>query len=184
LEIKKVVILGPECTGKSELSEFLAHQFDTAWVPEFAREYLDNLQRPYGPADLPAIAQGQLALEDRMVPEARQVLFCDTDLYVIKVWSLFKYGHCDIEVLKAIERRKYDLYLLTDVDIPWVHDPLREHPDQREVLYDFYLREMKNQSIPFVEIRGDRAQRRKTAAQVIQNLLRPASGMKGARGEH
>jgi len=170
-EIKKVVILGPECTGKSELSEFLAQEFNTVWVKEYARSYINNLQRPYGPEDLPVIARGQIALENDLVSKAHKVLISDTDLYVIKVWSTFKYGYCDPEILDSIATRKYDLYLLTYIDIPWVPDPLREHPDQRELLYSLYLQEMKNQPVPFIEIKGSREERRKLAVAHVKKLL-------------
>jgi NadR type nicotinamide-nucleotide adenylyltransferase len=170
LEVKKVVVLGPECTGKSELSEYLAAGFNTVWTPEYARQYLDDLKRPYGPEDLPVIARGQLALEDDMERKANKMLICDTDLYVIKVWSTFKYGYCDPEILRSIASRKYHLYLLTYIDIPWAYDPLREHPDQREELYNLYLQEMKNQPVPFIEIKGDREERRKIATEAVQAL--------------
>lgn len=171
LEIKKVVVLGPECTGKSELSEFLAKEFKTVWVEEFARTYINNLQRPYGLSDLVNIAKGQLYLEDTLTSKANKLLICDTDLYVIKIWSTFKYGYCDPEILKSIASRKYDLYLLTYIDIPWEADPQREHPDQRELLYELYLNEMRNQSGPFTEIKGTRDQRRKQATERIKKLL-------------
>jgi NadR type nicotinamide-nucleotide adenylyltransferase len=170
-EIKKVVILGPECTGKSELSEFLAQEFNTVWVEEYARSYINNLHRPYGPEDLPAIARGQISLEDGLVSKADKVLICDTNLYVIKVWSTFKYGYCDPEILESIATRKYDLYLLTYIDLPWVADPLREHPDHRELLYSLYLQEMENQSVPFIEIKGSREERRSLASESIKKLL-------------
>lgn len=169
--IKKVVIIGPECTGKSELSVYLARHFNTEWVREYAREYLDNLGRPYGPEDLLHIAQGQIALEDEIIPKAQRVLFCDTDLYVIKVWSYFKYGYCDKRILDAIGRRTYDLYLLTYIDIPWISDPLREHPDQRETLYSLYLQEMQHQTVPFLEIKGSREARQKHAIAAVNKLL-------------
>jgi NadR type nicotinamide-nucleotide adenylyltransferase len=171
LEIKKVVILGPECTGKSELSEYLAKEFNTVWVEEYARTYINNLQRSYSPGDLPIIAQGQLSLEDSLVPKANKVLICDTDLYVIKIWSLFKYGFCDPGILRAIASRKYDLYLLSYIDIPWAYDPLREHPQEREILFELYHREMLNQSVPFQIIKGEREERRKAATDSIKKLL-------------
>ena len=171
LEIKKVVILGPECTGKSELSAHLAKEFNTVWVEEYARTYLSNLQRAYGPEDLPIIAQGQLSLEDSLASKASKVLVCDTDLYVIKIWSQFKYGFCDPEILTAIASRKYDLYLLSYVDIPWAYDPLREHPEERERLFELYHREMLNQSVPFQIIKGSREERRKAATDSIKKIL-------------
>ena len=171
MEIKKVVILGPECTGKSELSEYLAKEFNTLWVKEYARTYINDLARPYVAADLPVIANGQLASEDALLPRSNKVLICDTNLYVIKIWSIFKYGFCDPEILKSIASRKYDLYLLTYIDIPWMPDPQREHPDQREILFDLYLQEMKNQLVSFVVIEGTREQRRKLATDSVRKLL-------------
>jgi nicotinamide riboside kinase len=120
---------------------------------------------------LPVIARGQLSIEDHLLSKANKVLVCDTDLYVIKVWSIFKYGSCDQEILRTIATRKYDLYLLTYIDIPWTPDPLREHPDQREQLYEIYLNEMKSQLVPFVEIKGNRGQRRKVAKASVNTLL-------------
>jgi NadR type nicotinamide-nucleotide adenylyltransferase len=175
-EIKKVVVIGPECTGKSALSEFLAVHFKTEWVPEYARGYLDNLVRPYSQHDLTTIAHGQIQLEDKSMLHSNRVMFCDTNLYVIKVWSEFKYGNCDPEILNLISERKYDLYLLTYIDIPWETDPLREHPDKRQQLYEIYLSEMKNQSVPFVEIKGGRSTRQQSAIDAVNNLLKHHDG--------
>lgn len=172
--VKKVAIIGPECTGKSDLSKYLAEYFHTEWVPEYARNYIDHLTRPYNQDDLLTIAHGQIRLEDEWLRDAKDVLICDTNLYVIKVWSEFKFGHCAPEILDHISTRQYDLYLLTYVDLPWVDDPQREHPLQREELYNIYLREMKNQKIPFAEIKGEREQRRRAAVDAIEKIIRPA----------
>jgi NadR type nicotinamide-nucleotide adenylyltransferase len=170
-EVKKIAVIGPECTGKSELSEFIAEHYKTNWVPEYARGYIGNLVRPYNETDLLKIAHGQMRLEDEWPRDASTLLICDTNLYVIKIWSEFKYGHCDPEILKQIAIRKYDLYLLTYVDIPWQDDPQREHPNQREELYQHYLRDMQSQSVPFVEIKGQREARRATAIEAINKML-------------
>lgn len=171
-KIKKIAIIGPECTGKSELSEYLAQHFNTCWVAEYARSYLDNLNTSYTESDLIKIAHGQVRLEDEWITEANQVLICDTNLLVIKVWSNFKYGHCNEEILQLIKERTYDLYLLTYIDIPWQEDPQREHPDKREVLWKIYKEELEQQDTPFVEIRGEREARRSTAVKAIENLLK------------
>jgi NadR type nicotinamide-nucleotide adenylyltransferase len=171
-DIKRIAIIGPECTGKSDLSMYLADHFKTNWVPEYARVYLNDLERPYEQSDLKMIAEGQLYLEDQLAQSANRLIICDTNLYVIKVWSNFKYKNCDPEILKLITTRKYDLYLLTYVDIPWEEDPQREHPNQRAELYNIYLAEMKNQPVPFLEIKGDRSSRKKTAVEAIESLLR------------
>ena len=168
--IRKIVVIGPECTGKSDLSQFLADHFKTSWVPEYARGFLSKLNRAYHQNDLLAIAHGQLRLEDEWMQDANKMLICDTNLYVIKVWSEFRFGSCDPAIIKFIETRPYDLYLLTDIDIPWQEDPQREHPDKRQQLFEIYQKEMSNQDIPFVEIRGEREQRRKTAVEAIEKL--------------
>lgn len=169
--IKKVAIVGPECTGKSDLSAYLAGHFNTEWVPEYARGYLDNLTHPYQQHDLTTIAHGQLRIEDLWEQSARNVLFCDTNLLVIKVWSEFKFGACDPEILMKLKNRHYDLYLLTHIDLPWEEDPLREHPHKREELYEIYFRELETMKVPFVEIRGKTEERRKTAIDAIDRLL-------------
>ena len=170
-EIKKIAVIGPECTGKSDLSAFLAQHFNTVWVPEYARGYLDNLTRQYTEQDLLTIAHGQLRIEDQWSSDANQLLICDTNLYVIKIWSEFKFGKCDPEILNTITSRKYDLYLLTYVDIPWEEDPLREHPGKRQQLFDLYQKEMLNQPVPFVEIKGEREHRRKSAVEAVEKLF-------------
>lgn len=169
--VKKVAVVGPECTGKSELCRFLASHYQTAWVPEYARGYLDNLVRPYEQHDLLTIANGQMRLEDKYEKDCKDLMFCDTNLYVIKVWSEFKFGNTHPEILKHIANRHYDLYLLTYIDLPWVADPQREHPHRREELYNIYLNEMKSQPVPCVEIKGLGDERRKNAVNAIDQLL-------------
>ena len=169
--VKKVAVVGPECTGKSELCQYLASYYHTGWVPEYARGYIDNLVRPYEQHDLLTIAHGQIRLEDKYEKGCKDLMFCDTNLYVIKVWSDFKFGNTDPEILKLIANRKYDLYLLTYVDLPWVADPQREHPHRRDELYNIYLNEMKGQSVPCVEIKGLGDERRGNAVNAIEKLL-------------
>lgn len=169
--VKKVAVIGPECTGKSELAAFLASHFRTEWVPEYARGYIDKLVRPYTQSDLLTIAHGQIRLEDTFMRDSDRVLICDTNLYVIKVWSMFRFGSCDEEILRHIATRKYDLYLLTYVDVPWEDDPQREHPGKRQELYDIYLNELKNQPVPFVEIKGERELRRQVAVNAVEKML-------------
>lgn len=169
-DLLRIAIVGPECTGKSDLASYLADHFDTEWVPEYARGYIDNLIRPYEPEDLVTIARGQLRLEQEWALTANDFLFCDTTLLVIKVWSEFKFGTCDPEIIKGLEDSFYDLHLLTYVDIPWENDPQREHPDKREELYQIYRNELTQMKVPFIEIRGERAQRRDTAIKALNKL--------------
>lgn len=171
VELKKVAIVGPECTGKSDLAEFLANHYATSWAPEYARGYLDNLLHPYSQIDLTTIAHGQLRLEETWAQDATKLLICDTNLIVIKIWSDVKYGNTDPDILEHMAHQKYDLHLLTYIDIPWQDDPQREHPDKREELYERYHKEVSSMAIPFVEIRGDREARRKIAIEAIDKLL-------------
>jgi NadR type nicotinamide-nucleotide adenylyltransferase len=156
----KIAIVGPECTGKSDLAAFLASHYNTVWVPEYARSYLDNLVRPYEEHDLLTIAHGQIRLENEWSLTANRLLFCDTTVLVIKIWSEVKYGRCNPEIIRALNESNYDLHLLTYVDIPWEDDPQREHPDKREMLYTLYHEQLTAMKVPFVEIKGQREERR------------------------
>src|ERR1044072_1395642 len=170
--MKKVVIIGPESTGKSTLSEQLAKHYNTTWVPEYAREYLIEHGTEYTYDDLLTIAKGQVALEESYINRAApfaKVLFVDTDQYVMKVWCEFVFGKCHQWVLDQITKRKYDLYLLCNIDLPWIHDPLREYPDlaPRLELYAIYKNLLTNQSVPWVEISGNYDERLQKAIQAV-----------------
>lgn len=169
--MKKISITGPECTGKSWLSEKLAEHFNTVWVPEYARDYIGKLTRPYQKSDLLEIAKGQLDLENSMMTEANEILFCDTDLYVIKVWSEHKFGQCDPWIIKEIQSHPYDLRLLTYIDIPWEEDPQREHPGMRNYFYDVYYKELERDAVKFEEIRGLNQDRLDMAIEAINKTL-------------
>lgn len=169
--IKKVVVIGPECTGKSELSQFLATHFKTVWVEEYARAYLNKLIRHYEQSDLTKITHGQIRMEEEWLQDANRVLICDTNAIVVKVWSEFKYGACEPDILKAIKERHYDLYLLTYIDIPWQDDPQREHPDKRDHFFQIFKTEVEKSGVPYALIDGEREARRKKAIEAIERIL-------------
>jgi NadR type nicotinamide-nucleotide adenylyltransferase len=171
---KKIVVIGPESTGKSTLCEQLASKYQTEWIPEYARKYLLNLGRPYDYEDLLIIAKGQLAEEDRMVNSTNKpILFIDTDMYVMKVWCEFVFGKCHPFILDEIVKRKYDAYLLCNTDLPWVADELREYPDllSRDRLYHMYKDLMINQSTPWFEISGGYQERLEKAIVNCQLII-------------
>ena len=218
-EIKKIVIIGPESTGKSTLCEQLAQHYNTLWVREYAREYLEKNGADYRFEDLYEISLGQLAGEElgmgnwqraignrqgttddgqalsgirnlelgigegtpnnKELPTLQpstfnlQPLFIDTDLYVIKVWSEFVFNKTDNRILTEIAKREYDLYLLCDVDLPWVKDELREYPDLavREKLFHYYKEEMIEQKTPWVIIRGNYEERLAAAIAAVDGLF-------------
>ncbi|EOZ92203.1 Ribosylnicotinamide kinase [Indibacter alkaliphilus LW1] len=171
--LKKVVILGPESTGKSTLAEALAKHFDCPWVPEFAREYVAKLTRPYTFDDLEEIARGQIRLEDLTALSTEQLLICDTDLLVLKVWSQHKYGTVSPWIEEQIGKRKYDLYLVTDIDIPWSADPQREYPEpeMRQYFFDWYKKLAAESGVPYRIISGKEKERKALAVQIIQEQL-------------
>lgn len=175
--LKKIVIIGPESTGKSTLSEMLAKKFNTYWVPEYAREYLLEHGTNYRFEDLRKIREGQLALEEQFsrqaLEERKKLLFIDTDMQVIRVWSEFVFNQCDSRTLNEIVARNYDLYLLCNTDLPWVKDELREYPDEttRIKLFHHYKDAMINQDTPWAEIRGGYQNRLPCAVKAIEDLL-------------
>ena len=186
MQIKKVVIVGPESTGKSTLCEQLSQYYHTSYCPEYAREYLLKYGTNYSFEDLLTIAQGQIELEDKYIQlirdkkkydhykhASKDLIILDTDMYVIKVWCEFVFGKCHQWILNQIIARKYDLYLLCKPDIPWVKDELREYPDleTREKLYHIYKDLLINQQVPWVEITGTGEQRLSTAREAIENIL-------------
>jgi NadR type nicotinamide-nucleotide adenylyltransferase len=167
-DIKKIVVIGPESTGKSTLSEALAKALHTVWVPEYARQYLLELNRPYTEGDLLEIARGQIALEEKQLDRADNYLICDTDLYVLKVWSEHSFGRCERWILEQIAAREYDLYLFTDIDIEWADDPLREHPGTwRQYFYHVYRDIMQQSNVPWALINGSHEERLQKAMQAI-----------------
>lgn len=194
--IKKIVIIGPESTGKSTLCEQLATHYNTVWCPEYAREYLLKNGTSYTFEDLAVIAKGQLALEDEYMGKVEKLerrkdrkltepdselpdlqtsglLFLDTDMYVIKVWCEFVFGQCHRFILDEIVARRYDLYLLCNTDLPWTKDELREYPDleTRETLFKMYKDLLINQSTPWVEVRGSNEERLNIAIEATDTLL-------------
>jgi NadR type nicotinamide-nucleotide adenylyltransferase len=178
-KIKKIVIIGPESTGKSTLCQNLAAHFKTIWVAEYAREYLDTNGTAYTYENLYTIAQGQIANEEKALQQLStntpqtKILFIDTDLYVIKVWSEFVFNKCDNRILTQIAKKKYDLYLLCNTDLPWVKDSLREYPDlkTREKLFHHYKEIMTNQNTPWKIINGNHEERLQSSIRFVNKNL-------------
>ena len=171
--MKRIVIIGPESTGKSTLCRQLAAYYNTVWCPEFAREYLLKHGMTYTYSDLDNIAHGQIKLVAKLAAEARNDLyFIDTDLYVMKVWYEVAFGACPTWILKAITRTHCDLYLLCNIDLPWTKDELREYPDLaiRQKLFKMYKDILINSGVRWVEIRGANEERLQMAVSSISRL--------------
>lgn len=172
--VKRIAVVGPESTGKSELCQQLARDFETEWVPEYARVHLDRLEREYKEGDLLEIAKGQLIWEEDKYEYSRKYLFCDTTLLVIKIWSDHKYGRTDPWIEEKLRSHKYDYYLVNDIDLPWRADPYREHPNLRKHFLEKYKDYLNENSLPYSlvsGIEGERLQSGKDAIASFENSL-------------
>ena len=194
-QLKRIVAIGPESTGKSTLCRELATHYNTVWVPEYAREFLE-IHEKYDYDDLLTIAKGQVKLEDEtalssepstkidqlsLIDENNKsrkenFLFIDTDLYVMQVWCEYVYNRCHNWILNQIATRQYDGYLLCNIDLPWEQDGMREYPDKkvREKLYHYYKELMINQPVPWIDISGNHEERLGKAVGFLNQL-----GVKG-----
>jgi NadR type nicotinamide-nucleotide adenylyltransferase len=175
--IKKIVVIGPESTGKSSLCAALSELYKTLWCPEYAREYLLAHGTDYSYNDLLTISKGQIQLEEEHTLKiadsaSSEYLFIDTDMYVMKVWCEFVFGQCHKFILDQIVARKYDGYLLCKPDIPWVKDELREYPDEatRIRLYHYYKDLLIHQNTPWVEIEGGYDERTRKAIGFVEGV--------------
>ncbi len=172
--IIKFAIFGPESTGKTTLAKQLAEHFQTEWAPEYAREYLqqkwNNYQQICDPDDLMPIAIGQTRFENEALLTANQYLFCDTCLLVTKVFSEIYYNFCDPTLDKAARKHKYDLFFLTDVDVPWEKDDLRDAPNNREQTFEIFKQALITNDKPFVVLTGDASTRLQKAIEIVQIL--------------
>jgi NadR type nicotinamide-nucleotide adenylyltransferase len=169
--MRKVAITGPESSGKTTLAMALAAHFRTAWVPEYARLYLDKYGPEYEEGDVLNIAKGQANWELTYARDTRgDLLICDTDLLVLKIWSEVKFQHCHPWIERHLHTHAYDLYLLCSPDIPWEPDPLREHPEQRHELYLRYLAALVDMKADYTIIKGtDVKDRLKQAIRAIES---------------
>ena len=169
----KIVLFGPESTGKTTLAKLLANHFDTAWVPEVMRPYLqqkwDLTGQKISKDDLLPIATGQMASENDGSKSANGFLFCDTNLLELKVYSDYYYGNCPQEIEDALNTHPYDFYFLTNIDVPWEADDLRDRPYDRSTLFRNFETALKQRNLPYLLLEGDVQTRLKTAITTIQN---------------
>jgi NadR type nicotinamide-nucleotide adenylyltransferase len=169
--VKKIAITGPESTGKSTLARKLAEHYKTLWVPEYARTYIDQLDRPYEQHDLNQIAKGQIFHENEFISKSNKFMFCDTELTVLKIWSAYKYGNVDSYILSEYKNSSYDLYLLLDIDLPWEYDSQRENPDQRKYFFDWFEKELRLKGANYQIINGNADERLENACRAIEHYF-------------
>ncbi|HEY9170050.1 MAG TPA: ATP-binding protein [Lutibacter sp.] len=182
INIVKVVLFGPESSGKTTLSKLLARHYNTVWAPEYARDYLQNKwnneRKICEISDMLPIAEGQIKLENELAKKADRVLICDTDLLETKVYSEEFYGgyvHPDLE--KAATQNTYDLYLLTYIDVPWKKDDIRDRPEQRQEMFNAFENALKKYNKPYVLLKGTKKDRLEIAIKEIDIILKSKSNL-------
>jgi NadR type nicotinamide-nucleotide adenylyltransferase len=173
----KIVLFGPESTGKTTLAQQLARHYNSVWVPEYAREYLqskwNNERKTCEAEDLIPIAIGQMELENKLSQKTESVLICDTDLLETKVYSEEYYcGSCDSILEKYALENTYDLYFLTYIDSPWEQDDLRDKPNERELMFKAFKNTLVKYKRPFILLKGSKKERLEEAIKHIDLLLK------------
>lgn len=170
-----IVITGPESTGKTHLAKQLAKRYNTLWSPEYARSYLNTLKNPYKEDDIITIAKGQLAQHKEDLKKVDNLLFSDTGLVVLKIWSDYKYGRCNPWIIEELSKETHTFYLLCQPDIPWVADPLRENPNDRHQLFSLFKTTLQGHNLPFAEVYGEGDIRLKKAIEIIDDYYKKYS---------
>ena len=171
----KIVLFGPESTGKTTLARQLAAHYVTEWVPEFMREFLQQkweaTETRIVQDDLLPIAKGQIASENRLASKAKDFLFCDTNVLELKVYSEYYYhGYCPKELVEACDAVHYDHYFLTQIDTPWEADDLRDRPYDREKLFRIFEIELQQRNLPYTILEGSETDRLLRATQLLSTL--------------
>jgi len=171
-DIARIVFYGPESTGKTTLAITMAQHFNTQWVPEYARDLLqqkfDKTGKACEASDIQPIVEGQLKTENELIEQANQFLFCDTDPLETYVYAKAYFPHSDFSWLDKLNKKlNYKHYFLTYIDTPWEADDLRDKPNERLNMYQFFLEELKRRNKNFTILRGDLKTR---TQQVLQTL--------------
>ncbi len=168
----KIVITGPESTGKTTTAKYLARRFDTVWLEEFARTYVENLKRSYTYEDVVLIAQRQIERE-KILARKYSLFFVDTSLIIIKVWFEKVFGKYPYWLDNQIVKLKADMYLLMYPDIEWIYDPVRENPGKKrfELFYD-YKRYLDNINANYAIIKGQAEKRLQNSYFAVEHFLR------------
>lgn len=169
-KVKLICFYGPESTGKSTLTKRLAEYYQTEFVPEVARELITS--NDFTVDDIVKIGHAQTQRVLEKTKTANKILFCDTDVITTQIYSRHYLGVVP-EVLRELEKLvRYDLYLLFDIDVPWVSDGLRDLPEKRQEMHRIFKEELVKRGLPFIEISGDYAAREAAVHREINRILR------------
>ena len=174
-QLTRLVLFGPESTGKSTLAEALAAEYKTQWVPEFARDYLqekyDNSAEVCEPEDLIPIAKGQILLENEKASIANDFMFCDTCVLQTLIYAQVYYENYKNEILEqCVKQHKYTHFFLTYIDTPWVPDDLRDKPNERFKMFSIFEKALLERNLPYTVLEGNLKQRLQKATSTIKTL--------------
>ena len=174
---KRIVIYGPESTGKTTLANDLANHYKTKWVPEYAREYLqkkwDLRREKCNLNDLNNIAsRSNKVWKIKCYQNQKNLFFCDTNVLVTKVWSETHFsGYFSTEIKNILKSVSYDYYFLTNIDVPWVKDDLRDRPDNREEMFNYFKKQLDINEIKYSVVSGDKEERLKRAILILDKIF-------------
>ncbi len=172
-KIIRIAVIGPESAGKTTLAEKLAGHYQTSWIPEFSRAYVELLDRPYTKEDIIYCAQQQLQSEQKALVNANKFLFSDNELINYAVWLKDVFDEENEWIEKNILLNEYDLYLLLTPDLPFEDDPVRENPLRREYFFEWYKRELDNRGFRYVVISGMGEKRVDMAIREVERIKNP-----------
>ena len=169
--ISKIAVVGPESTGKSTMAKYLSSHFNLPYVPEYARFYCKDLNNIYTAQDEINMFYGQIALEDAVLSMKPDILIADTSILTIKIWSDHLFGKTPEIVLEEIKKKKHDLYLLMDIDLPWEDDPLRDFPLEREHFMKVWIKELEDLGTNYQIVSGQGEERLLNGLEIVKSFI-------------
>lgn len=172
--IKRVVIIGSESSGTTTLARALAEYYHTVWVPEYGRTYSEgrvHSSQPWRSDEFTHIATEQVRMEDALATLANNVLICDTDAFATSIWHERYMGVPSEEVKAIAAARNYDLYVVTDVNIPFAPDDIRDGESFRQWMQDRFIEELSKNSTPMIVVTGPHQERFAAAIKRIDEIL-------------
>jgi NadR type nicotinamide-nucleotide adenylyltransferase len=152
--VKRIALIGAESTGKTTLARSIAMRFQTVWVPEYAREYMAINAGEYTADVVVDIAREQLSQEEELVGRANKIIITDTELLTSAIWCEDVFGYCPEWILSKIKEHRYDLFLLTSNDLPWIADPVRVNPQRRDYFFNWYREELERLNFKYEIVTG------------------------------
>tara|TARA_B100001173_G_C15963329_1_gene536666 strand:- start:747 stop:1262 length:516 start_codon:yes stop_codon:yes gene_type:complete len=168
--MKKIIVTGPESSGKTTLFNQLTKYYQIDGVNEYAREFIGSLKREYNYNDILEIAKVQFNNEQKLYKSKQRFILSDTDLLTLEIWCEFKYEKCHQYILNNLRKYLPDVYLLCNPDIPWEYDPQRENPDDRLDLFNTYENKIKSLGVEYHIIEGEIPKRFESAKRIINNI--------------